>query len=218
MYGQHQSGYHAFFSIRKTYPQQSETNANVHFFSKEGIEGLQTSTRYYKNRSGEWLPLTGVFLDSFNDATIKKVSVQEAREVESGGAKIKIPKQIIIDLKSPVEGQVDRIQFAADSKWGNDFLRKAPNLRVPGKVTIQPYSFIPEGKERAMEGLSIKQDEEKLKDHYLEFKNVDGKNKPFNINGVEQFDAFDNAAHPGAHGGDDRPDAQVQAVACQAIG
>lgn len=181
-YAQHQSNYNAFFSVRKTYPQASENNAGVHFFSKESIPGLQTSTRFYKNRNGEWLQLTGVFIESFDDVNITNIQVQEPKELDNGTT---IPEQIVIDMNSPVPGKVDRLQMASDSKWGNDIARKIISTDLTKPLTIKPFSFVPKNSDKRIEGMSIYQNGEKIEDQYKE---KDDKGNVTNINGVEQFD------------------------------
>lgn len=183
-YSQHQSNYNAFFSIRKTHPQASDNNIGVHFFSKQNLDGLQSSTRFYKNRTGEWLQLNGIFVDGLDDVTITNISLQEPKEMDNG---TKIPEQIVIDVNSPISGKVDRIQIASDSKWGNDFARKIISADLTKPISIKPYAYIPEGKTKLTEGLTITQDGEKIADYYVKF---NGKEKPANINGVEEFDKF----------------------------
>jgi len=181
-YGQHQSNYNAFFSVRKTYPQASDHNGAVHLFSKEVIPGLQTSTRFYKNRNDEWLQLTGTFIESFDDVNIVNIQLQEPKELDNG---TKIPEQIVVDMVSPVAGKVDRLQMSSDSRWGNDFARKIIKADLTQPLTIKPFSFVPENSDKRIEGISIYQNGEKIEDQYKE-KNKKGDWK--NINGVEQFD------------------------------
>lgn len=183
-YSQHQSNYNAFFSIRKSYPQSSENNPGVHFFSKQIFNGLQTTTRFYQNRNGEWLQLTGTFIDSLDDVVITNISLSPAKELDNGTI---IPEQITIDIGSPVGGKVDRIQIASDSKWGNDFARKIVNVDLSLPVTIRPYSYIPEGKTKLSEGLGIVQGTVKISDKYVKF---NGSEAPTNINGLEDFDVY----------------------------
>ncbi len=143
---------------------------------------MQTTTRFYKNRNGEWLKLTGTFIDSLDDVIITKISLSPSKKLDDGTI---IPEQITIDVASPIAGKVDRIQIASDSKWGNAFARKIVNADLLKPITIRPYSYIPEGKTDISEGLSIIQDEKKLEDKYIKF---NGNEKPTNINGVEKFD------------------------------
>lgn len=181
-YAQHQSNYNAFFSIRKTYPQATDANVGVHLFSKEVIPGLQTSTRFYKNRNNEWLQLTGTFIESLDDVNITNIQVQEPKELDNG---ITIPEQIVVDLNSPIAGKTDRLQMSSDSKWGNDFARKIVNADLTKPITIKPFSFVPDNSEKRIEGISIQQNGEKIEDKYRE---QDKKGNYKNTNGVEQFD------------------------------
>jgi hypothetical protein len=187
-YAQHQSNYNAFFSVRKTYPQASDSNPAVHFFSKQMLPGLQTSTRFYKNRNGEWLQLTGTFLDGFNEVNVTNIEIQEPKELDNG---TKIPEQIVVDLVSPVPGKVDRIQMTSDSSWGNDLARKIVNADLTKPLTIKPFSFVPEDSDKRIEGFSIQQNGEKLQDKYKE---KDKKGNVKNINGVEIFDDLSDQA------------------------
>lgn len=180
-YDQHQSNFNAFFSVRKSYTNAAEGATAVHFFSKQSIPGLQTTTRFYKNKAGEFLPLTGTFIDAFNNESITAISLAEPKELENGTT---IPEQIVVDITCPIAGKVDRLQISSDSKWGNSFARKIVNVDLSKPLSIKPYSFIPDGKDRPEEGLSIYQDGNKIADHYKE---KDGENT-VNINGVEAFD------------------------------
>ena len=183
-YSQHQSNFNTFFSIRKTYPEAKESNLGVHFFTKQTIDGLKTSTRFYKNRNGEWLQLTGTFIDSLDDVIISNISLAPQKQLEDGTI---IPEQITVDIISPVEGKLDRVQMISDSKWGNAFARKIVNADVNVPLSLRLYCFIPEGKTDLSEGLAIVQEGKKLEDKYVKF---NGTEKPSNINGVEQFDIY----------------------------
>lgn len=187
-YSQHQSNFNTFFSIRKSFPQESESNLGVHFFSKQSIDGLQTTTRFYKNKNKEWLKLTGTFVDSLDDVTITGISLAQPKRLDDGTI---IPEQITVDIASPVAGKVDRIQISSDSKWGNAFARKIVNVDLLRPLTIKPYAYIPEGKTDLSEGLSIVQNGEKIADKYVKF---NGNEKPTNINGVEEFDKYSEEA------------------------
>ena len=181
-YAQHQSNYNAFFSIRKTYPQATDANVGVHLFSKEVIPGLQTSTRFYKNRNGEWLQLTGTFIESLDDVNITNIQVQEPKELQNGTT---IPEQIVVDVNSPTPGKIDRLQMSSDSKWGNDFARKIVNADLTQPLTIRPFSFVPEDSDKRIEGISLQQNGVKIEDKYRE---KDKKGNYKNINGVEEYD------------------------------
>lgn len=189
-YDQHQSHYNAFWSVRKTYDQPSETSkVSVHLFSKQSVPGLQTSTRYYKNRNGEMLGLTGVFLDGISEEHIVNIDVQAEKKLDNG---VVIPEQIVVDFTCPTPGKIDRLQMSADSKWGNDFATKVVAMDFATPVSIRPFSFVPEGSERSLEGLSITQGENKIVNQYVQFdkegKKVIGDDGfPVNINGTEQF-------------------------------
>lgn len=76
---------------------------------------MQTTTRFYKNRNGEWLKLTGTFIDALENVEITNISLTQPKKLDDGTV---IPEQITIDIASPVEGKVDRIQLSSDSKWG----------------------------------------------------------------------------------------------------
>jgi hypothetical protein len=182
-YAQHQSNFNAFWSVRKTYPTQVEKKESlaVNFFSKQSVPGLQTTTRYYKNKGGEILPLTGTYIDAFTEESITGISLVEPKELDGG---VTIPEQIVVDITCPVAGKVDRLQMSSDSKWGNDFARKIVKADLSQPLTIKPFSFIPEGKDKALDGLTIYQDGNKIADNY---KQSDGTTTT-NINGVEQFD------------------------------
>ena len=73
-------------------------------------------------------------------------------------------KNIIITLDG--EGEDDTaISLSANSNFGEDFLKKLPNLDVSKDICFAPYSFEDE-KKKLRKGISITQDGEKKPDYY----------------------------------------------------
>lgn len=60
------------------------------------------------------------------------------------------------------------ISVGTSSQFGEDFMKKLPALDFSKEVTITPYSFIPKGEENSKKGVSIYQDDVKVKSHFYE--------------------------------------------------
>jgi hypothetical protein len=58
------------------------------------------------------------------------------------------------------------LQINCDSKYGNDFAAKFPNIKLNNQITFKPYSFTPEDKKRKMEGFVITQNGMKILQYY----------------------------------------------------
>jgi len=59
------------------------------------------------------------------------------------------------------------ISFKEKSRYCTDFLSKLPNIDLDSFVRITPYDFIPEGKESAIMGVSLKQFDKKIENHFV---------------------------------------------------
>ena len=59
------------------------------------------------------------------------------------------------------------VSLNEDSKYCRDFLSKLPNIDLNRDVTLSPYDFKPQGEDRNIKGLSIKQDEIKLENYFI---------------------------------------------------
>lgn len=80
------------------------------------------------------------------------------------------------------DGGEDIIAFSTSTPYGEDFMKKLPNINLDEFVTIQPYSFTDDsGKLR--KGVSIKQGDEKIQNFFVEkdgdnYKNLHGYPEP----------------------------------------
>lgn len=72
------------------------------------------------------------------------------------------------------------ISFNASQSYGEQFLRKLPNIDLAKPVTISPYNFTKNGKPN--KGVTITQDEIKLQDYYYDY------DKKVSQNGLPEFD------------------------------
>ncbi len=66
------------------------------------------------------------------------------------------------------------VQISENSRYGDDLLKKIPNMRYGIIYKITPFSFTPEGAKKEKTGLSIKEGETQIGSFYHEFlKNAD---------------------------------------------
>lgn len=189
---QHDSKYKSFLTIRKTYgSMKNENTIGAHFFTPS-LEGFKTSTRFQKTgkdeKTGEDLfkEVTGVFLDSIS-AIVSSIAILPPKKLDTGK---EIPESIALDLLSDDGESINRVTFVSDSKFGDHFLRKAPNADFAKEITLAPYAFYPENKTEVSQGMNIIQNNIKLADKYGEWKTDENKkNYLESKNGLEKFDA-----------------------------
>lgn len=72
------------------------------------------------------------------------------------------------------------ISFSGNQSYGEQLLRKLPNIDLSKPVTISPYNFTKNGKSN--KGVTITQDEVKLQDYYFDY------DKKESQNGLPEFD------------------------------
>lgn len=72
------------------------------------------------------------------------------------------------------------ISFTGSQSYGEQLLRKLPNIDLSKPVTISPYNFTKNGKSN--KGVTITQDEVKLQDYYFDY------DKKVSQNGLPEFD------------------------------
>lgn len=72
------------------------------------------------------------------------------------------------------------ISFNSNQSYGEQLLRKLPNIDLSKPVTISPYNFTKNGKSN--KGVTILQDEVKLQDYYFDY------DKKVSQNGLPEFD------------------------------
>lgn len=63
------------------------------------------------------------------------------------------------------DGGEDIIAFGAGTPFGEDFMKKLPNINLDEFVTIQPYSFTDDS-QKLRKGVSIKQGDEKIQNFF----------------------------------------------------
>ena len=74
------------------------------------------------------------------------------------------------------------VSVGAGSSFGEDLMKKLPNVDLSKTVEISPYSFVDDnGKSR--KGITLYQDGEKILSFFNEKKEVDGKEKWVSVNG-----------------------------------
>jgi len=89
-------------------------------------------------------------------------------------------KSVMIMLDENSDGQTPVIQLGVSSNYGEDFLKKLPNMKLDNEVMLRPYAFEENSKEKR--GIAVTQcDEEgnftvKCYDYFIEMKEVEGKN------------------------------------------
>lgn len=73
-------------------------------------------------------------------------------------------KSLNIYLDPNEDGETPVISLSVDSRYGEDVLKKLPNLSQEKEYRFMPYAFVPEGKEKEVRGVSIasKDEDEKF--------------------------------------------------------
>lgn len=66
------------------------------------------------------------------------------------------------------DGEV--IQMSTSGRFGQDLLTKLPEVDLSKELFMRAYDYIPEGKTKASVGVSIKQGEDKIGNHFFDFK------------------------------------------------
>lgn len=89
----------------------------------------------------------------FNAVTGKIVGVSFF-EGESGGRKF---QNLNIRLDENESGKSPVISTGVGTRYAQDILKKLPNVDFDEEVRIRPYSFIPEGEDKAVTGVEITQ-------------------------------------------------------------
>jgi hypothetical protein len=86
-------------------------------------------------------------------------------------------KTVNITLDKDSDGKAPAIQLGIDTgRYGVDFLKKLPNIDLSQDVMFRPFSFTPEGEDKKIQGLEIKQGESKIDNFFWDTKNK----KPLN--------------------------------------
>lgn len=89
-------------------------------------------------------------------------------------------KNLLVTLS--YEGGSDTISFNTTTPFGEDFMKKLPNINLDEFVTIAPYSFTDDaGKTR--KGVTVTQGDTKLQNYFSEMKEKDGKKSYKNLYG-----------------------------------
>lgn len=71
------------------------------------------------------------------------------------------------------------LSMSTSMPFAEDFMRKLPNIDLKEDVVIKPYSFVPEGKDKSLKGVTILQKGEKIANHFYDGKeNCNGMPKP----------------------------------------
>lgn len=78
--------------------------------------------------------------------------------------------------------ELNCISAGVKNPFGEDLLKRLPGVNFKEVAVLSPYEFIPKGGDKTLKGVSIKQNEVKVKNFY---KDVDGKT----INGLPTTDA-----------------------------
>ena len=104
-------------------------------------------------------------------------------------------KNILVALKGEKEDMPVVVSLSAQSNYGEDFMKKLPNIDVKKEVKLVPYSFLTENG-KTKKGITIYQDEVKLQDYYHEENKKTKKFDPVNgypklEKGFEKWDSDD---------------------------
>ena len=133
------------------------TTGKFHLTVPAGTENAVV--REYETSDGKKGSKTELLFDSVSG----KITAMEVREGDYG-------TNIIIALMH--EDGVDNLSFSTQSPFGEDLMKKLPNIDLKEEIEFAPYNFIDEkGKQRR--GLSIKQGENKIESYFV--KEVKGK-------------------------------------------
>lgn len=89
----------------------------------------------------------------------------------------KFGQTVNITLDANTEGKNPVVQLNIENgRYGEDFLKKLPNIKLSDPVTLRPFSFTPEGEDKNVQGLEIKQNDKKIENYFWDKE----KKKPLN--------------------------------------
>lgn len=60
------------------------------------------------------------------------------------------------------------LSMSTSQPYGEDFMKKLPNINLAEEVTIRPYSFIPDGKDKERRGVTVMQHGNKLTNFFYD--------------------------------------------------
>ena len=87
------------------------------------------------------------------------------------------------------------VSTGVKGQFGEDLLKKLPNLDLSKEVTITPYSFIPKGETNSKKGVTVYQDGIKMDSFYWDKETKTEKNGVPTAEKTEEFDADDWTNH-----------------------
>lgn len=73
-----------------------------------------------------------------------------------------------VSLTDTFMGDTEILSMSTSSSFGEDFMKKLPNLDLEQDVVIKPYAFTPDGKTKEMKGLSITQGGNKIQNFFYD--------------------------------------------------
>jgi hypothetical protein len=79
------------------------------------------------------------------------------------------------------------VSFSTQSSFGEDLMKKLPNIKLDESVRLVPYSFVPKGEESKKKGITVYQDGLKVGSYYWLVDEND-KTKGKSVNGIPEVE------------------------------
>lgn len=147
---------------------QIGANGDIRLTVPEGTTGAVR--REYEDRETKELKHKFEMVYSAIDGLIGDITIMAG----------KFGDNLIVPLKDVASGEVITLSVGLTSNFGEDFMKKMPNIDYSKPVVITPFSFTSD-KGKAIKGVDIKQDGEKVKNYFRDDvakKNINGLPEP----------------------------------------
>lgn len=147
---------------------QVGANGDIRLTVPEGTEGAVR--REYEDRETKEVKVKHELIYSEIDGMIGDITIMTG----------KFGDNLIVPLKDVTTGEVLCLSLGVTSNFGEDFMKKMPSIDYSKPVKLVPFSFTSD-KGKAIKGVSVYQDGEKVKNYFRDEeakKNINGLPEP----------------------------------------